>query len=86
MDLTVKLAAVLGVARLLGAWQEYLPHALSTCLPLLQQRLGNELTRDAAMRALHALALHRPLLDLSPILADCVVTLLGLLRKGHDFR
>lgn len=49
--------------------------------PLLMERLNNEITRVPSMKAIGAIARSPLALDLSVILADCVVALSQLLRQ-----
>ena len=83
VDAEVKEAALACMATLLSLHHADLPpSALSATLPIFHQRLGNEVTRLSALRAITRLTLS-PSLPLTPILSATLSSLLTFLRKDN---
>jgi hypothetical protein len=91
VDLEVKERSILAIATLLAQTGDYLPSQdiKKTILPLLVDRIRNEITRLQTVRALKAIA-DSPLtsstnnaINLQPILVDVIPELASFLRKAH---
>lgn len=71
------------MGQLIATFGDYLSVELRTCLPLLLDRLKNEITRLTAVRALTTIALSPLKIDLRPILPETSPQLASFLRKNQ---
>jgi cullin-associated NEDD8-dissociated protein 1 len=81
VDQEVKESSMYTMSSLLASFGDLLKDKLSTVLPVLVDRLGNELTRIPALRATTKVANSPLKLDLSSIASQSVTVLSAFLRK-----
>lgn len=81
-DAEVKQCAITGMADIIGVLGDLLGGELGTCLPILVDRLGNEVTRLTAVKAFASIAVSPLNIDLSSVLGDVVNELCGFLKKS----
>ncbi|KAJ3158045.1 Cullin-associated NEDD8-dissociated protein 1 [Geranomyces variabilis] len=93
VDLEVKERSITALGALMAQAADLIPaaHVSNTVLPLLVERLKNELTRLITVRVLRSIA-ESPLfekpatasaIDLTPILPETIAELISYLRKSH---
>ncbi|KAJ3156741.1 Cullin-associated NEDD8-dissociated protein 1 [Geranomyces michiganensis] len=93
VDLEVKERSITALGALISQAADLIPaaHVSNTVLPLLVERLKNELTRLTTVRVLRSIA-ESPLfekpatvtaIDLTPILPETITELISYLRKSH---
>ncbi|XP_045537581.1 cullin-associated NEDD8-dissociated protein 1 [Papilio machaon] len=83
MDQEVKERAIAACGQLLCHFGDYLQNELPVCLPILLERLRNEITRLTTVKALTKVAASPLRIDLRPILSDAVPILGSFLRKNQ---
>lgn len=83
IDQEVKERAITCMGQVIGSMGDALPDKLAECLPILVDRLRNEITRLTAVRAVTLIARSPLKIDINFILPDCVPLLAGYLRKNH---
>ncbi|XP_068626901.1 cullin-associated NEDD8-dissociated protein 1 [Battus philenor] len=83
MDQEVKERAIAACGQLLRHFGDYLQNELPVCLPILLERLRNEITRLTTVKALTKVASSPLRIDLRPILSDAVPILGSFLRKNQ---
>jgi cullin-associated NEDD8-dissociated protein 1 len=83
IDQEVKERAIACMGRIIAHLGDQLQTQLPSCLPILQDRLKNEITRLTAVKSLTLIANSRLQIDLSPILADSLPVLASFLRKNQ---
>ncbi|CAH2050248.1 unnamed protein product, partial [Iphiclides podalirius] len=83
MDQEVKERAIAACGQLLCHFGDYLEDELPVCLPILLERLRNEITRLTTVKALTKVAASPLRIDLKPILSDAVPILGSFLRKNQ---
>ncbi|CAK1601877.1 unnamed protein product [Parnassius mnemosyne] len=83
MDQEVKERAIAACGQLLCHFGDYLQNELAICLPILLERLRNEITRLTTVKALTKVASSPLRIDLRPILSDVVPILGSFLRKNQ---
>ncbi|KAG6452371.1 hypothetical protein O3G_MSEX007598 [Manduca sexta] len=83
MDQEVKERAIAACGQLLCHFGDYLQNELPVCLPILLERLRNEITRLTTVKALTKIASSPLRIDLRPILSDAVPILGSFLRKNQ---
>lgn len=71
------------MGRILAHLGDHLQPELTQCLPIMQDRLKNEITRLTAVKALTTVANSHLNIDLSPILSESMPVLAGFLRKNQ---
>ncbi|TYZ57995.1 hypothetical protein PybrP1_012915 [[Pythium] brassicae (nom. inval.)] len=81
IDQEIKESAISSIGQIVAALGDELGARVAEVYPLLMERLNNEITRVQSMKAIGAIARSPLALDLSAILADCVVALSQLLRQ-----
>ncbi|KAG9412449.1 Cullin-associated NEDD8-dissociated protein 1 [Aphanomyces cochlioides] len=81
IDQEIKDNAIASMGLIIATLGDKLTTALPIVLPLIQERMQNEITRIAAMKSLGVIARSRLNLDLSIILSDAVTCLAQLLRQ-----
>lgn len=77
----VKEAAIDSVSRIVARFGDILSAEARETLPLLMERLGNEVTRQAALRGLATLAVSPSQVDLSSVASEAVAECVTFLRK-----
>mmetsp|Transcript_56920 Transcript_56920/g.180106 ORF Transcript_56920/g.180106 Transcript_56920/m.180106 type:complete len:694 (+) Transcript_56920:1730-3811(+) len=82
-DQEVKECAITCMGLMLATLGDELASQLPTCLPMLLDRLRNEITRLAAVKALRTASDSPLALDLSPVAEAAVGELTGFLRKSN---
>ncbi|RLO07596.1 hypothetical protein DYB28_000406 [Aphanomyces astaci] len=81
IDQEIKDNAIASMGLIVASLGDHLTSALPVVLPLIQERVQNEITRIAAIKALGIIARSPLQLDLSIVLADVVTSLSQLLRQ-----
>lgn len=71
------------MGRIVAHLGDHLQPHLGACLPLLQDRLKNEITRLTAVKALTMIANSKLRIDITSILRDSIPILAGFLRKNQ---
>lgn len=81
IDQEIKECAITSMGLILSHFGDSLTDQLAAALPLLMDRLGNEITRMPTLRTLAAIA-HSPLrVDLTPVLSEAMSELSHFLRQ-----
>ena len=83
VDSEVKDCAIDSTAMVLAVLGDHLQGELNSCLSVLLDRLGNEITRLASARAFTTLAISPLQLNLSSVLQDVLPILTSFLRKSN---
>lgn len=81
IDQEVKESAINATGLMISSFGDELKAELPGVLNILLDRLGNEITRITAVKAVETIASSKLHVDLSPILADTVKELSSFLRK-----
>lgn len=81
IDQEIKECAIEAMGLIVSTLGDCMGHKLPQVLPILMERLQNEITRAATLKALGAIARSILQLDLSVILADAVTNLSHFLRQ-----
>ncbi|XP_024383560.1 cullin-associated NEDD8-dissociated protein 1 isoform X1 [Physcomitrium patens] len=82
-DQEVKECAISCMGLVTSILGDHLKKELNTCLPLLLERLRNEITRLTAVKAFATIAESPLSIDLSPVLEQVVTELTTFLRKAN---
>lgn len=81
-DAEVKQCAIMGMADIIAVLGNLLGAELGACLPILVERLRNEVTRLTAVKAFASIAASPLEIDLSSVLGDVVNELCSFLKKS----
>ncbi|KAK1434531.1 hypothetical protein QVD17_00278 [Tagetes erecta] len=82
-DQEVKECAISCMGLVVSTFGDYLTTELPACLPVLVDRMGNEITRLTAVKAFAVIAASPLHLDLSCVLEHVIVELTAFLRKAN---
>ncbi|KAL8237397.1 hypothetical protein R6Q59_018478 [Mikania micrantha] len=82
-DQEVKECAISCMGLVVSTFGDHLTVELSACLPVLVDRMGNEITRLTAVKAFAVIASSQLHLDLSCVLEHVIVELTAFLRKAN---
>uniref|UniRef100_A0A914VPW0 TATA-binding protein interacting (TIP20) domain-containing protein n=1 Tax=Plectus sambesii TaxID=2011161 RepID=A0A914VPW0_9BILA len=83
IDQEVKEKAIAATGLLIATFGDYLSDELGACLPILLDRLRNEMTRLTTVKALTTVVNSPLKINLSPILSDVLPLLAEFLRKNQ---
>lgn len=83
IDQEVKERAISCMGQIICNLGDYLQGELNTCLPILLDRLKNEITRLTTVKALTKVAASPLRIDLRPILGEAIPMLGSFLRKNQ---
>lgn len=83
IDQEVKERAISCIGQIIYSLGDYLQGELDTCLPILLDRLKNEITRLTTVKALTKVAASPLRIDLRPILSEAMPILGSFLRKNQ---
>ncbi|CAN6910277.1 unnamed protein product [Brassica oleracea] len=82
-DQEVKECAITCVGLVISIFGDELRKELPSCLPVLVDRMGNEITRLTAVKAFAVIATSPLHIDLSCVLVNLIAELTGFLRKAN---
>ena len=83
IDQEVKERAIACMGQIIAHLGDQLKQELPQCLPILLERLRNEITRLTAVKAFIRIASSELKIELKPVLADSLPILAGFLRKNQ---
>ncbi|KAL9675175.1 hypothetical protein QQ045_003376 [Rhodiola kirilowii] len=82
-DQEVKECAISCMGLVISTFGDLLGMELSACLPVLVDRMGNEITRLTAVKAFAVIAASRIRVDLTSVLENLIAELTAFLRKAN---
>ncbi|XP_054742040.1 cullin-associated NEDD8-dissociated protein 1 [Anastrepha obliqua] len=83
VDQEVKDRAISCMGQIIANMGDYLVPQVKTCLPILMERLNNEVTRLSSVKAIYMIAASPLRIDLTLITKEVIPVLGSFLRKNH---